>query len=370
MPILKLNIKRLLKDKFNLFLMIVLPSLAISLSTFFTANTDSNYTIGIIVDEQKSKTVEIIESELRKHFDVKTFYSNKPVVSQMIHKNVECAIVLTNKEVEDIIKQKSFNIKVYSFGKSEVLAILKEYLNSILKILIFKNASNKTESLNSVKNILNSSPTVISKILATERKSASVGFASGFFVMSLLWLALNASNIILKNWHERVIVRILCSPVSKKSYIVQSILGILSILLLQIVFFVMLCIYVFKINLGTNLFIIVLVLLICSFMFVSFALMVISIFNDLKKLSTLNSMIVPIMCMVGGCYWPLEIMPGFLQKIALLFPTTYAANLTKNMLTGKSFESMLFEITAVAAFSLFFTLVSIKLFSKNVMSKV
>lgn len=165
-------------------------------------------------------------------------------------------------------------------------------------------------------------------------------------------------------------MRILCSPVSKQSYILQSILSIFAVIFLQLLFFIVLCKYFFSFSFGVNFLSVLLVLSICGFMFVSFAVMFISIVNDIKKLAALNSMVVTIMCMVGGCYWPLHIMPKFMQKLALVFPTTYATNLTKNMLTGKPLESMLIDILIVLAFCVLFILVGINQLSKNVISKM
>lgn len=370
MAVFRINIKRLLKDKFNLFLMIVLPSVAVALSTFFTTNIETPYKIGIIIDKNKSNAVGLVEQQLRKCFDVKLFDPQKSVVSQMVQNGVDCVVVLNNKAVDDIINEKSKNIKIYTFGKSETHIILKEYLNSIFKVLISQNNINSTRFLESSKYIFEHSPLVFSKQLKHESKVLSVSFASGFFVMSLFWLALNASNIILKDYQERVILRILCSPISKQRYILQSILSIFMVTFLQLLFFIVLCKYFFSLSIGVNFLSVLLVLSICSFMFVSFAVMFISIVNDMKKLATLNSMVVTIMCMVGGCYWPLNIMPKFMQKLALVFPTTYATNITKNMLIGKSFESMLIDILIVIAFCILFVLVGINQLSKNVIAKV
>lgn len=370
MAVFRINIKRLLKDRFNLFLMIVLPSVAVALSTFFATNVDTLYKIGIITDKNKTSIVEVIDNQLRKCFDVKIFDPQKSIVSQMVQSGVDCAIVLNNKTIDDIINGKRTNIKIYTFGKAETHMVLKEYINSIFKVLISQNNINKSKFLETSKYIFEHSPLVFSEQFKHESKALSVSFASGLFVMSLFWLALNASNIILKDYQERVIIRILCSPVSPQSYILQSILSIFSVTFLQLLFFVVLCKYFLNLSFGVNILVILIVLSICSFMFVSFAVMFISIVNDIKKLATLNSMVVTIMCMIGGCYWPLSIMPMFLQKLALIFPTTYATNLTKNMLIGKPLENMLIDILIVITFCILFVLVGINRLSKNVILKM
>ncbi|WAM36158.1 ABC transporter permease [Caldicellulosiruptor acetigenus] len=369
MPIFKVNIKRLLQDKLNLFLTIVLPAIIIVLSVAFASNIESPYKVGIVVEEENSIS-KIIKSELQKCFDVVVFSKDKSIVSQMIQTGVDCAIVL-DKNIEDaMLSRKNIKLKIYALGKSEAHVYLKEYLTSVFKMILSQNFSSKAELLNVAKSLSTSSPKVISKKLVENSKYISISFASGFFVMSLFWLALNASSVLLKDYHEKVIIRILCSPLSKQNYIFQSILSIFAVTFVQLCLFVGISKYVFNLTFGSNPAIVILVLSLCSFMFVSFSVMFISTVSDIKKLSSLNSMVVTIMCMLGGCYWPLSIMPKFLQKIALIFPTTYAVNLTKNVLTGKFIESMMVDIALVAAFCLFFALAGIKQLSKNVISKL
>lgn len=107
MAVFRINIKRLLKDKFNLFLMIVLPSVAVALSTFFTTSVvETTYKIGVIIDKDKSNTAELVEQQLRKCFDVKIFDPQKSIASQMVQSGVDCVVVLNNKAVDDIINEK------------------------------------------------------------------------------------------------------------------------------------------------------------------------------------------------------------------------------------------------------------------------
>jgi len=369
MAVFKINIKRLLKDKLNLFFMIILPAIAISFSTFFSTSVEAPYTIGIITDTEKSPEVKLIEKELKKCFNIKPFDRSKSIVNQMVQSGIDCVIDLTNKNVEDILNQKRKSIKMYTFGKSETHMIVKEYLNSTIRIIISQKRL-VHDYLKVSENILSYAPAVKTNIIHQNSKQLPITFASGFFVMSLFWLALNASNIILKDYHERVILRILCAPISKQSYILQSILSIFSVTLIQIIFFVVMCTFGLKLSFGQNIAAVILVLSACSFMFVAFGVMLISIVNDMRKLSTINSMVVTIMCMLGGCYWPLNIMPNFLQKIALIFPTTYAAVLTKNVLLSKPLGSMFLDIIIVISFCILFILVGIKQLSKNLIAKV
>lgn len=184
MAVFKINIKRLLKDKLNLFFMIILPAIAISFSTFFSTSVEAPYTIGIITDTEKSPEVKLIEKELKKCFNIKPFDRSKSIVNQMVQSGIDCVIDLTNKNVEDILNQKRKSIKIYTFGKSETHMILKEYLNSIIRIIISQKRL-VHDYLKVSENILSYAPVVKTNIIHQNSKQLPITFASGFFVMSL-----------------------------------------------------------------------------------------------------------------------------------------------------------------------------------------
>jgi ABC-2 type transport system permease protein len=53
-----------------------------------------------------------------------------------------------------------------------------------------------------------------------------------------------------------------------------------------------------------------------------------------QNAAMINSMIVTPTCMLGGCFWPLAIMPEFMQKIANFIPQKWAIEAVEIAATG------------------------------------
>ena len=54
------------------------------------------------------------------------------------------------------------------------------------------------------------------------------------------------------------------------------------------------------------------------------------------------------MAMIGGCYWPVEITPPFMQKVALLTPTGWAMVGLKNTVArGMGVEAVLVPVAVL-----------------------
>ena len=94
--------------------------------------------------------------------------------------------------------------------------------------------------------------------------------------------------------------------------------------------------YVFKLNLGLNPMNLVVASLFFSLVCVSLGTAVNSYAKDLHKAGIMSSLLLSPMCMLGGCWWPLNIMPKFLQDISNFIPTTWIMKSYNDLLVGKN----------------------------------
>lgn len=71
-----------------------------------------------------------------------------------------------------------------------------------------------------------------------------------------------------------------------------------------------------------------------------------------------NLIIVP-MCMLGGCYWPIDFMPDTLQKIANFVPTSWLIKATEKIIYGAKLSEVYIEIFIIILFTITFFLIGI-----------
>jgi ABC-2 type transport system permease protein len=79
--------------------------------------------------------------------------------------------------------------------------------------------------------------------------------------------------------------------------------------------------------------------------------------KDLKQENALSYLITIPMSMLGGCFWPREIMPKILQHISNFTPVTWVLKASEKLLYGSTLKDIGSEIAILLLFALVFMIV-------------
>jgi ABC-type multidrug transport system permease subunit len=132
---------------------------------------------------------------------------------------------------------------------------------------------------------------------------------------------------------------------------------------LQIAVFLLLGQFVFKVNLGSELPAILLTLVVYSWVAASLGVLVGSLIKAEEKVTGLCVLASLVMAALGGCWWPIELVPDSVKLIAHLIPTGWALDALHQLITfGGGFAAaksaigmlVLFGLAANAAAARFF----------------
>ncbi len=153
--------------------------------------------------------------------------------------------------------------------------------------------------------------------------------------------------------------RILTSPTSKATLLLGTISGQVAMALIQMTLLVLFAYFAFKLNWGNPL--AVFLILACS------ALAAAAIGTAMGTLIKsegqavgLSIMAGMLMGMLGGCWFPLELFPPFMQKVAMIFPTYWSMQgLLDLLLRGGGVVDILPEAGVLLAFAVIFFSVGI-----------
>lgn len=90
-------------------------------------------------------------------------------------------------------------------------------------------------------------------------------------------------------------------------------------------------------------------------MVVGFGLMIAGLVKTKQQASAIGAVLIVSTCMLGGVYWPIDIMPDTMQKIALVVPQSWAMAGFKEIVSGSLHAATLWKDTsALLGFSLLF----------------
>ena len=148
-----------------------------------------------------------------------------------------------------------------------------------------------------------------------------------------------------------VIRRLMVHPVTNLELVMGKIYGLMLLGAVQIIFFLAVGKFAMGVNLGANLPAVALTLLILGWVGSSLGVLVGSLLAAEDRVSALCVLVSLLMGALGGCWWPLEIAPPALQKVALCLPTGWALKALHQLISfGSGFDAVLLPLAVLAGF--------------------
>jgi ABC-2 type transport system permease protein len=131
----------------------------------------------------------------------------------------------------------------------------------------------------------------------------------------------------------------------------------------QIIFFLAVGKFVMGVNLGANLPAVTVTLLVLGWVGSSVGVLVGSLFASEDRVTGLCVLVSLLMGALGGCWWPLEIAPPMLQKIALCLPTGWALKALHQLISfGSGFGAVIVPLAVLLAFGVVANLLAARFF--------
>ncbi len=169
------------------------------------------------------------------------------------------------------------------------------------------------------------------------RKPRPVGFAlslPGNLVMYLVFNLLIFGGASVANERRTgVLRRLAVNPLTPRDLVFGKLYGLMLLAAVQIAFFLILGQYLFGVNVGENLFGIALTLLVLSWVAAAIGVLIGSVVKGEEKVVGVCLLIALPMAAIGGCWWPIELVPRFLQYAALAVPTGWALSALHQLIT-------------------------------------
>lgn len=183
----------------------------------------------------------------------------------------------------------------------------------------------------------------------------SSGYSAGVYIMFTMFTVLFNAGDILQERKDGTWGRLLTTPATKSSVLGGKMIGSYVIGLIQVLVLFLAGRYLLHINFGANpgavLFILALTVLVVTGLGLFMSTMV----RTTAQLGTLAPIVIVSTCMLGGCYWPLDIVSPLMRTIAKVTPQSWAMNaLNDVMLRGKTLTATAPNLAALVAFGVVF----------------
>jgi ABC-type multidrug transport system permease subunit len=160
---------------------------------------------------------------------------------------------------------------------------------------------------------------------AGERLEAPSGFAQavpGSMVMFTMIILLTSGAIMLVVERQQGLLRRLASaPISRASLVLSKWLARLSLALVQLAFAMVLGSVLFRVDWGQSVPMVFAVLVAWAGLNASLALLLGNLARTIGQTVGIGVLVSLVLAALGGCWWPIEITPPWMQSLALVLPT-------------------------------------------------
>lgn len=385
MVILKLvenNLKRFYAEKNAVFIYIILPVIILSLLIssmgggkagmyVLIADEDNSLLsqkyVGHLKDNEQIKLKEItITSD--KTDDKNNKYTKADLEKSLKDLKIGAYIVVEKGFETNFYKDQAPTVTIYGLNESGTLRTINQITNSYFSNLkgLYIGSSKDKDSFNELIEAYENKTVKISSTYTTDvdnSKSGAISFALGILIYFILLASFKLTNLAIEDKTSRVYHRIFTMPVKAADYILSYIISTFLLVLIQIGLSLAAIKLLYK---GYIPFAdLIAVLSIFSICATSISLLVIAIVTKKSTIEILTQGFVMFTSMLAGIFWPVEVMPSFMQSVAKVFPQYWAVDAIKALFHGESIMSKRNNLIILIIFGLLFFFLSGYFIRKN-----
>lgn len=338
--------------------MIVVP-IVLNIVMIALTTQEVQYNVGIIDKDNTSFTKSFVEQIEDKYNYNIVKLEEDGVNSAVINKKVDCALEFTEGFTKDIISGKDVEAKFFALSDSngsEPLQMNIESFMSAMKQIGKASDNNEDAFYKGVESYNKDTYHVVYKTSSSsnsedvQRAVASLGYVA----IGMVFLMTFSTMLILQDKMKGVFDRLNTTPLSRLSYYTQHLLSYFVVALIQIVVMVDMLPNLVDVKFGNTVTQQLEVILACS----AFAIACIAVGITVSRFSK-NTMVagsfislinIP-MLMLGGCFWPREIMPKAVQTVGDFMPTTWFLKASEAILYGEAASEYIQPIIYLLALS-------------------
>lgn len=177
----------------------------------------------------------------------------------------------------------------------------------------------------------------------------------GMMVMFAMFTMLGGAITLIQERQEGTLRRLLVMPISKTAVLVGKLSGVFITGILQISILIVVGALVFSVPWGQAPVALALLILAFAFAITSLGMMMAALTRTLAQANSLNTVVVLVMASLGGAWWPLEIVPQWMQTLGRFFPTSWAMTGFQDIITrGLRVTAVLPEVAVLMAYGIIF----------------
>lgn len=356
MTVFRYTLMRLMRNKVNLLMVLVAPPLFIGM-IFGLGNLGSaEITVGL-VDLDNTPLTPMLADSLARTSPV-VMLEEEEIKSALAGGKADCILVIDPGFTQEIIAGGEPRLRGYSIQEANLASRVKLQVEGFLGAVrgIAGVSREESDFYRGLSAYEAGSFALAVKPYQAESRVDSTMSGMGMLAMNMLLLSSFTSINLIKDRENRTFYRVMASPLRLKSYMIQSILCFLLILLVQVAMTFAVVRFIFGMDLGASVINLYLVMAVFALLCVAMGMALASLARTTQQAGTISTLIITPMSMLSGLFWPRAIMPEILQTIGKFLPATWMVEAADKVMMGNSLADAGMELAIILGYIVVFFL--------------
>ncbi|MGB9937222.1 MAG: ABC transporter permease [Methanobacterium sp.] len=369
------------RNRMQLAALFIMPLLFLVMFGFIfpSGNTQTHMPMGIVDLDQGQGSSEFIAQlqALNKNanfMDFKTYSSVEEAKSQINQGKIYGAFIIPSGFSDNIENGKSADFTVYVDNSNPQISMqIQQVLSSTVSGMNDMKAEANVIKMSSATNqVVNPQAMIFPYVLNMETtipgQTNYFNFlAPGLMIMVVMMTVMTGiPESISKEKEMGTFDGMLSAPISQVSIIIGKTMALCTRGFIQCIIILGLAILLFGVTIQGSLLLAFLMLLLGIFSFIGVGILAISMSGDQASSTMIVNLLMFPMMFLGGVFYPIQQMPGFMQTIAQFIPITYAADaLRKIVLLNAGIGDIMTQIVILLAFGVVTMAIAVPLFRKS-----
>jgi ABC-2 type transport system permease protein len=155
----------------------------------------------------------------------------------------------------------------------------------------------------------------------------------GIVALSIMQMSVFSVAFVFADYKEKgILKRLLATPMKPWQFVTSNVISRLLIAVLQAAVLIAVGVLLFKAHVLGSYFLMLLVIVLGAIMFLGLGFTISGIASTVESVPALANLVVFPMFFLGGTFFPLDIMPDWLQSIARFLPLTYFSDALRSVM--------------------------------------
>jgi ABC-2 type transport system permease protein len=361
------TLKITFRKKGNAIIYLMMPIVGVIISLMIYQNTSSGPLSISVINNDKGILSQDMVNAMKKSGNFRFINIEENEINDALLNGRMAAAVIIPEGFSDASFGKKFPaIDIISVKGHETTVWVESFINLYCKNLFdMAEASGESEeAFNKMyESFTKKGLSVTVEKLPDQAKNMLITMQSLGFLIMFMMLATNlTTEMILREKRERTYFRIRSAPVSSKAYVLGNVIANIAVVFVQVLLVIIIMTKVFKVSTFVPDMVMISVLICFGMVAIGIGMIIVAFSGSSYQSGTLSILIMVPTCMLGGCFWSVDMMPEIMRKISYFMPQRWALDAINNAQKGGSLAGISMHLAVLLAFAcVFFAIAAYKL---------